>query len=68
MKVETNTPILEMLTVTQAARELAVCDRTLFRRLVASGAVPDAVLTQGGKKSPLFVHSRLNELKKLINP
>lgn len=57
-----------MLTVTQAARELAVCDKTLFRRLVASGTQPDAVLTQGGKKSPLFVSGRLPELQKLVTP
>jgi hypothetical protein len=64
----TDDTILELVTVTDAARRIGVCSATLKRRIARAGIVPDAVLIEGSKqlRSPLFVEPRLNQLKKLV--
>ena len=64
----TDDTILELVTVTDAARRIGVCCATLKRRIARAGIVPDAVLIEGSKqlRSPLFVEPRLNQLKKLV--
>ena len=59
---------LELLTITEAGRRLAVVGNTLKRRIARAEIKPDAVLVEGGSRqhSPLFVESRLGELAKLM--
>ena len=68
MKIENQMPVLEVVNVAEAARRLQACENTLARKVVSSGIVPDAVLLLGtsGKRSPLFVASRLNQLRTLL--
>lgn len=68
MKMENPSPVLEVVSVAEAARRIGACDRTLSRKVASSGIVPDAVLLLGstGKRSPLFVASRLNQLRNLV--
>jgi hypothetical protein len=62
-----NPPLMEMLSVSEAARRLSACNITMARRVKSSGIVPDAVLLLGsGKRSVLFVASRLDELGQLL--
>ena len=68
MKIENPSPVLEVVSVAEAARRLGACDKTLARKVVSSGIVPNAVLLLGStqKRSPLFVASRLRELGELL--
>jgi len=62
-----NEPI-ELLTIAESARRLAVCGVTLRRRIARAGLQPDAYLLEGstGQRSPLFVQPRLHELETLM--
>jgi hypothetical protein len=68
MKIEMQSPVMEVLNVAEAARKLGACEKTLARKLASSGIVPDAFLVLGtsGRRSPLFVASRLSQLRKLL--
>jgi hypothetical protein len=68
MKLENPSPVLEVVNVAEAARRLQACEKTLGRAVARSGIVPDAVLLLGTsrRRSPLFVQSRLRELRQLI--
>jgi len=59
---------IELLTLSEAARRIGACSKTLKRRVAKHGIAPDAVLLEGSTRlcSPLFVEPRLAELKKLI--
>jgi len=59
---------VQVLTVTEAARQLRVCANTLKRKIARNGIVADAILIEGQTKtpSPLFVAARLPQLQKLI--
>jgi hypothetical protein len=61
--------IIELLTVTEAARRLGVVSNTLKRRLARAAIKPDAMLIEGstGQCSPLFVQERLPAMARLMN-
>lgn len=61
-------PVLELVTITEAARRIGACSNTLRRRIEREGITPDAVLIEGSKelRSPLFVEPRLSQLQQLI--
>ena len=63
-----NTEPLELVTATEAARRIAACGLTLKRRIAKAGLVPDGFLLEGstGLRSPVFVVTRLPELKRLM--
>jgi hypothetical protein len=68
MKIEMQSPVMEVVNVAEAARRLGACEKTLARKVVSSGIVPDAVLLLGtsGRRSPLFVASDLRSLRNLL--
>jgi hypothetical protein len=68
MTMETDEPVLELLTLSEVSRRLGVCGNTLRRAVEREGIAPDAVSIAGSKRkrSPLFVEPRLPLLAKLI--
>lgn len=58
--------IPELLTAAQIARELDVVDRTLCRKLAASPIVPTGIVVMAGRRTPVWVRSRIAEITKLL--
>jgi len=59
---------LELITTAEVARRIGAVKDTLARRIKNAGLRPDAFLLEGstGRRSELFVASRLPQLSKLI--
>jgi len=59
---------LELVTTSEAARRLSVVKDTLARKIAKAGLQPDGFLLEGstGRRSELFVVTRLPRLQKLI--
>lgn len=59
---------LEMLTTAEAARRIGAVKDTLARKIEKAGLRPDGFLLEGstGRRSELYVVTRLPQLSKLI--
>lgn len=68
MQLETNNPVVEAVTIAEAARQIGACRMTLDRHIASKNVQPDIFLVEGSRRSKLFVVGRLPELERLIKP
>jgi len=61
--------LVTLITIPEAARRVNACSLTLKRKIIRAHTLPDFVMVEGRYpvRTPLFLETRLGELKTLLN-